>query len=263
MDYGIAGKIALVTGGARGVGRSTILALAQEGANVVVCDIAAAAAEETAAEARALGVKALASVTDVTDSGAVDTMVEQTLAVLGPVDILVNNAGVRYSANDRPVGFKPVWETSRQDWDGEIGLILHGTVNTMNAVMHSMRERKSGRIINIGSPGGRMGIAGVGAYGAAKAAVIQLTRIAALELAPCNITVNSVTPGFMASHGVSLLAKEKDEFFGETEKQWLNIPLGGPGDPAHVANMVAYLASRAGAWITGQNFNVDGGQQMF
>jgi NAD(P)-dependent dehydrogenase (short-subunit alcohol dehydrogenase family) len=262
MDYGISGKTALVTGGARGIGRAIVLALAREGANVVVCDIAAVA-EQTASDARALGVKAMASVTNVVDAAAVSAMVAKATASIGAIDILVNNAGVRYGSNDRPVGFKPLWETPREDWDGEVGLILYGTVNTMNAVMGPMRERRAGRIINIGSPAGRLGLAGVGAYGAAKAAVISLTRSAAMELAPSKVTVNSVTPGFIASHSVSLQAQHKDDFFGETEKQWLNIPLGGPGDPAHVANMVAYLASDAAAWITGQNFNVDGGQQMF
>jgi 3-oxoacyl-[acyl-carrier protein] reductase len=129
--------------------------------------------------------------------------------------------------------------------------------------MNSMRERKCGRIINIGSPAGRMGMAGVGAYGAAKAAVISLTRGAAMELAPYRVTANCVTPGFIASHSVSLINENKDPFMGETEKQWLNIPLGGPGKPESVANMVVYLASQAAEWITGQTINVDGGQQMF
>ena len=263
MDYGIAGKTAIVTGGARGIGRGIILALAREGANVVVCDIVSTAAEQTATDARALGVKAMASVTDVNDAAAVDAMVARATESLGPIDILVNNAGVRYGSDDRPVGFKPVWDTTREDWNGEVGLILYGTVNTMNAVMNSMRERKSGRIINIGSPAGRLGLAGVGAYGAAKAAVISLTRTAAMELAPYQVTVNCVTPGFIASHSVSLLNEKKDDFFGETEKQWLNIPLGGPGKTEYVADMVTYLASQAAAWITGQTINVDGGQQMF
>ena len=262
MDYELNGKTALVTGGARGIGRSIVLALAKEGASVVVCDIASAAAEETAGDAHKLGVKAIASVTDVTDADAVNAMVTNAEKTLGPVDIVINNAGVRYDTPDQPaVGFKPLWELTRQDWDKQVGLILYGSVNTMNAVMGQMRERKCGRIINISSPGGRMGIAGIAAYGAAKAAVVQLTRIAAMELAPYKITVNCVSPGFMASHSVK--AQMKDSFHEETEKQWFNIPLGAPGDPVHVANMVTYLAGKCGEWVTGQLINTDGGQQIF
>ncbi|MGE0387514.1 MAG: SDR family NAD(P)-dependent oxidoreductase [Gammaproteobacteria bacterium] len=262
MDYELKGKTALVTGGARGIGRSIVLALAREGAHVVVCDIASAAAEETAADARRMSANAIASVTDVTDADAVNAMVTHAEKALGPLEIVVNNAGVRYDTPDQPaVGFKPVWELSRADWDRQVGLILYGTVNTMNAVMSSMRLRKSGRIINISSPGGRMGIAGIAAYGAAKAAVVQLTRIAAMELAPYRITVNCVSPGFMASHSVGV--QQKDDFHKETERQWFNIPLGAPGDPVHVANMVAYLAGKCGEWVTGQLINTDGGQQIF
>lgn len=262
MDYELTGKVALVTGGARGIGRATVLALAKEGANVVVCDIAAAAAQETTAEAQELGVKAVASVTDVTDADAVSQMAARADETIGPIDIVVNNAGVRYETPERPaVGFKPLWELSRADWEAQVELILYGAVNTMNAVMDSMRARKSGRIINISSPGGRMGIAGIAAYGAAKAAVVQLTRIAAVELAPYKISVNCISPGFMSSHSVSV--QNKDDFYTETEKQWLNVPLGAPGDPVHVANMVTYLAGKCGEWMTGQLINTDGGQQIF
>lgn len=263
MDLDIQGQCAVITGGARGIGRAVTLGLAREGVNVIVCDIAREATERTAADASALGVKAVASITDVGDTAAVDAMISNAEKEIGQVDILVNNAGVRYSAADRPVGFKPLLETSRQDWNGEIGLILFGTINCMNAVVPAMRERKSGRIINFGSPAGRLGMAGMAPYGAAKAAVISLTRTAAMELAPYRITVNCVTPGFIASHAVSLLAEERDDHFAETEKQWLDIPLGGPGKPEYLSDMVSFLASQRAEWITGQIINVDGGQQMF
>ena len=267
MDLGLKGKLAIITGGARGIGRSIALAFAREGANIVLVDINAEAMDTTARDAQKLGVQVVSSNTDVTDYAAVETMIKDTVSRFGRVDALVCNTGVRYDKDGVPVTFQAFRESSLAAWHADIELVLFGTVNCCRAVVETMIENGGGHIVNIASPAGQIGIAGMGGYACGKAGVIALTRTLAVELAPQRINVNCVTPGFIATTGVELIEEQKKidpqryEYYKKIEKQWTEaIPLGGPGQPLDVANMVTYLASDTAGWITGQTVNVDGGQ---
>lgn len=267
MDLGLKGKTAIVTGGARGIGRGIVLSFAREGANVVIVDINAEALASTKRKAEALGVQALAACTDVTDYAAVERMVRDSAARIGRIDALVCNTGVRYTPAGVPASFQPFRESSLAEWHAEIELVLFGTVNCCRAVVESMVQGGGGHIVNIASPAGQIGIAGMGAYACGKAGVIALTRTLAVELAPHKINVNAVTPGFVATTSVAMNEEKAQsdpasyEYYKKIEKQWTEaIPLGGPGQPEDVAGMVTYLSSDAARWITGQIVNVDGGQ---
>jgi len=266
MELGLKGKTAVVTGAARGIGRAIALTCAREGANVVAVDINADALASTTRELEAHGITAVGARTDVTDYEAVTRTMRETAARFGGIDALVCNTGVRYNKDGVPVTFQPFRQSDMAEWHAEIELVLFGTVNCCRAVADIMAD-KGGHIVNIASPAGQIGIAGMGSYACGKAGVIALTRTLAVELAPLKINVNAVTPGFIATTGVAIIEEKKKEdpaayeYYKKIEKQWTEaIPLGGPGQPQDVASMVTYLASDAARWITGQIVNVDGGQ---
>ncbi|HIK16867.1 MAG TPA: 3-oxoacyl-[acyl-carrier-protein] reductase [Leptolyngbyaceae cyanobacterium M33_DOE_097] len=242
------GKVAIVTGASRGIGRATALALAAEGANVVVNYASSStAADAVVAEITAMNAGgAIALQADVSKVDQVEAMVNQVLEKWGRIDVLVNNAGI--TRDTLLLRMKP------EDWQAVIDLNLTGVFLCTRAVSKVMLKQKSGRIVNITSVAGQMGNPGQANYSAAKAGVIGFTKTVAKELASRGITVNAVAPGFIATDMTSDLNAEPILQF---------IPLARYGQPEEVAGMIRFLAADpAAAYVTGQVMNVDGGMVM-
>ncbi|UBF26969.1 3-oxoacyl-[acyl-carrier-protein] reductase [Kovacikia minuta CCNUW1] len=241
------GKVAIVTGASRGIGRATALALATEGANVVVNYASSReSAEKVVAEIVAIGGGAIALPADVSKADQVDGLVNATLEKWGQIDVLVNNAGI--TRDTLLLRMKP------EDWQAVIDLNLTGVFLCTRAVSKIMLKQRSGRMINITSVAGQIGNPGQANYSAAKAGVIGFTKTVAKELASRGITVNAVAPGFIATDMTHDLNSEEILKY---------IPLARYGQPEDVAGMIRFLASDpAAAYITGQVFNVDGGMVM-
>jgi 3-oxoacyl-[acyl-carrier protein] reductase len=244
----LAGKVALVTGAAQGIGKAVALLLARNGAEIVVSDINLEKAEETAKEVQALGRKALATKVDVATLGDVEKMVEAILAQFGKVDILVNNAGI---ARD-----KLILRMTEEDWDAVLNINLKGTFNCTKAVVRHMSKQRSGKIVNIASVVGEMGNAGQGNYAASKAGVIGFTKTIAREFAQRGINVNAIAPGYIKTPMTDALPDKAKE-----ELKRL-IPMDRLGNPEDVAEAVLFLVSEASSYITGHVLNVNGGIYM-
>ena len=240
-------KVALVTGASRGIGKATALALAAEGAKVVVNYArSSGAADEVVATITEAGGEAIALQADVSQENEVDALVKETKGKLGRIDVLVNNAGITRDTL--------LLRMKSADWQAVIDLNLTGVFLCSRAVSKIMLKQKSGRIINITSVAGQMGNPGQANYSAAKAGVIGFTKTIAKELASRGVTANAVAPGFIATDMTEELEAEGILKF---------IPLGRYGKPEEVAGMIRFLASDpAAAYITGQIFNVDGGMVM-
>ena len=245
---GLEGKVALVTGAGRGIGKAIAERLASEGAKVAVADIDPATAAATAAE---IGRGAIAVTMDVTDGASVRDAVAETAKRLGPIDVLVNNAGW-----DK---IEPFVKSQEETWDRVIAINLKGPIRCARAVLDSMIERRSGKIVSIGSDAGRVGSSGEAVYSAAKAGVIGFGRTLAREVARYGINVNVVCPG---PTNTPLL----QETIGGNEKLMASlkqaIPLGRTGEPDDLASAVAFLASDDAGFITGQTLSVSGGLSM-
>jgi 2-hydroxycyclohexanecarboxyl-CoA dehydrogenase len=245
---GLEGKVVLVTGAGRGIGKAIAERLAAEGAKVAVADIDPTTASATAAE---IGRGAIAVTMDVTDGGSVRDAVAQTARRLGPIDVLVNNAGW-----DK---IEPFVKSQEETWDRVIAINLKGPIRCARAVLDSMIERRSGKIVSIGSDAGRVGSTGEAVYSAAKAGVIGFGRTLAREVARYGINVNVVCPG---PTNTPLL----QETVGGNEKLMAAlkqaIPLGRTGEPDDLAAAVAFLASDDAGFITGQTLSVSGGLSM-
>ncbi len=249
MDLGLKDKVALVTGAGSqiGFGKAIALTLAREGCDVVVNDINIEGAEQTAAEVRALGRKALAIKADIRNKDEVDNMVKTALKEFGRIDILVNNAGAP--------GIGP--PTSEEVWDINVNINFKGTWYVTNAVIPHMRERRSGKIVNFSSSVARSGTGGL--YAAAKEAVIGLTKSWARELGPLGINVNGIAPG-MGDTGFQIAAKATPE---QKQRFISTVPMRRLTTPQDIANTVAFLVSDVSSDITGQTIQVDGGDYMF
>jgi len=259
MDLNLNGKIAIVTGAGRGIGRAIALTFAKEGACVVVNDIDLMSAKEVSNAISSLGTRSLAVKADVTDYNQVNVMFSKTLDDFGKVDILVNNAGVAYDAVG-PISKNLFENSSPEEWQREINLILYGTLNCVKAVIGQMIKQKSGRIVNIASDLGRTntGVKRQSIYSAAKGGVIALTKSIAVEVAAYGITINTVCPGFVRT----TRASQATEYFKDQEKMVGTVPLGRIGEPDDIAKLVAFLSSDVAGWITGQTYSVNGGKVM-
>jgi NAD(P)-dependent dehydrogenase (short-subunit alcohol dehydrogenase family) len=251
------GRAAIVTGAGNGIGRATALALARAGASVAAVDIDPAAAAATADAVAALGSRSLAVETDVGDLGAIDKMVARVVDAFGAVDVLVNNAGVTRRAH--------IMDLTEADWDRIMRVNGKGVFFCLQRVAREMIPRRSGAIVNIASIAGK-GYAGTSnaIYAGSKGAVIAITRIAALQLAPHNINVNAICPGItvtaLSEANVAVRARDEGLPLEEmTRRRNAVIPLGRPNDPEDVAALAVFLASPAARNITGQSLNVDGG----
>ncbi len=239
------GKIAIVTGAGQGIGRAIAGKLATEGGTVVVTDLDEASATATAAELPG----AVALRTDVTDRAAVQATVDEVIARFGRIDVLVNNAGWDKAS--------PFVESDPADWDRAITINLYGVLHTSKAVLPVLIEQGGGAIVNLGSDAGRVGSSGEAVYSAAKGGIIAFTKSLAREVARHRIRVNCVCPG---PTDTALFAS----FAGPKLREALTraIPFGRLGQPADVANAVAFLASDEASFITGQTVSVSGGLTM-
>lgn len=245
----LSGKIALVTGAAKGIGRAIALALAAEGATVIVnYNGSGERAEQTVEEIKALGSDGRAYQCNVADTKAAIEMIKEVTAEYGRLDILVNNAGITRD--------NLIMKMSEEDFDAVINANLKGCFNTIKAVSRQMLKQRSGRIINITSVSGILGNAGQANYAASKAGIIGLTKTMARELASRGITVNGVAPGFVDTDMTRVLPDSVKE------AATAQIPLGRFGRPEDIADMVTYLASDKAAYITGQIISVDGGMAI-
>lgn len=241
-------QVALVTGGARGIGKQIALTLAKEGAHIVIFDVNMDEAAKTQGQIEALGRQTLAFKVDVTDSKQVEESIIKILDKFKRVDILVNNAGITRDAL--------LLRMADSDWDAVINVNLKGTFICTKCVSKVMIKQVYGRIINIASIIGLIGNVGQANYSASKAGIIALTKTAAKELARRNINVNAIAPGFIST---DMTAKLPDEI---KAKMLSVIPLNRFGEPADVANLCLFLASQESAYITGQVITVDGGMVM-
>jgi len=247
----LSGKVAIVTGGSQGIGRAISLSLAQCGATVCIADIDLKLGEDVAAQIRALGQRSMALPVDVTVSGQVTKMVEKTLEHYGHIDILVNNAG---GATGPTFGIGRVLKISERDWDDTITLNLKSVFLCSQAVAKTMLEQKKGCITNMASITGQIPWAGMPAYSAAKAAVINLTKSLAMEFAPY-IRVNAIAPGLINTPRTS-----KNRRPEQLEQLLSNVPMRRMGKPEEVADIAVYLASDVAEWITGAVMDLNGGQ---
>lgn len=243
------GKVALVTGASRGIGREIALELAKSGADVAVnYSGSKEKAENVAEEIKAMGRNAFVIQANVGDSDQVQNMIKDTLSHFGKIDILVNNAGVTRD--------NLLMRMKEDEWDDVMNINLKGVFLTTKAVSRSMMKQRAGRIINISSIVGVTGNPGQSNYVASKAGVIGLTKTAAKELSSRGITVNAVAPGFIET---DMTEKLTDEIQNEMKKQ---IPLARFGQPEDIAKVVVFLSSDDASYMTGQTIHVDGGMVM-
>lgn len=262
----VTGKIALVTGGGRGIGRGICLVLASKGANVIVADIIMANAQSVASEVADLGRRCLALHLDVTSLESVDNMAKQALEQFEHVDILVNNAGIIGAS-----GWEDRDQPNEEDWDLIFEVNVKGIAHVTNAFAPHMKERRYGKIINIASIAGRQGSARNTPYSVSKAGVISLTQGQAQEFAPFNINVNAICPGLLWTpmwERITSRPSMNQNVSGETQRERfeefvkMNTPLGREQTPEDIGNLAAFLASDYAMNITGQSINVSGGFHM-
>jgi 3-oxoacyl-[acyl-carrier protein] reductase len=245
------GKVGIVTGGGRGMGRAVVLVLAAEGASVVVNDIDTESAMGVAEEAQRLGVPAIGVAADVSDSSQAETLVETTLERFGRIDILVNNAGIARTTS-------PLETIGDDEWSRVLEVNLNGVFYCMRAVLPHMKKQRSGKIVNISSSAGRSVSTFAGAhYTASKAGVLGLTRHGAREAAAYNVNINAVTPGTIETEMLYEHASA-ERIAAEAKK----IPLRRLGTAEEEAYLVAFLVSDQASFITGATVDINGGELM-
>ena len=242
----LANKVAIVTGGARGIGQAIALHLAKAGAHVAICDVQPGT--ETVARIEELGRTALALKVDITRESQVKEAVEQIMAKWGRIDILVNNAGITRDGL--------LLRMKESDWDVVLDVNLKGAFLFSQAVLRPMLKQRQGRIINIASVVGLMGNPGQTNYAASKAGLIGFSKSLAREVASRGVTVNCIAPGFIVSDMTEVLTEDQ-------KKALMNqVPMGDIGLPEDVASVAVFLASQDARYVTGQTVNVDGGLVM-
>jgi len=245
------GKVALITGSSRGIGATTALRLAEEGADIIInypFEGEKNNAADVVASVEKIGRKALMIEADISKFDQADTLVKESLEEFGKIDILVNNAGITRD--------NLLLRLKEEDWDAVMNVNLKGVFNCTKAVLRSMMKQRVGKIINLASVVGVMGNAGQANYSASKAGVIGFTKSVAKEVSSRGITANAVAPGFIESHMTKNLS--------ETVKEQMlsSIPLNKFGKQEDVANLICFLASSESDYINGQVINVDGGMVM-
>jgi 3-oxoacyl-[acyl-carrier protein] reductase len=273
IEIDLSGRVALVTGGSRGLGRADALTLARAGADVVVADLLVESelseatdrygalatvarqqglvhTEETVEEIRGMGRRALAVRCDVTERAEVDAAVARAVEELGSLDILVNNAGTLDHAAQFP-------KQSPELWERDLRVNLTGAFNCAQAAWPHMRERKWGRVINMASVAGTLGGFGQASYSTTKAGLLGLTRTLAMEGARHGITCNAIVPGVIGTEAFNMANAEMNE------RIIARTALKRPGDPQEIANAIAFLCSDLAAYITGIELNVSGGVELF
>ncbi|MDD2568580.1 MAG: 3-oxoacyl-[acyl-carrier-protein] reductase [Clostridia bacterium] len=240
------GKTAVITGGAKGIGKAIALEMAANGANIALVDFGSAAVSaETCELIRASGVQVKSYSCDVADHKKTEALVEQILADFGSIDILVNNAGITSD--------KLIISMAEEDFDKVIAVNLKGAFNMIRHICPVFMRRRGGRIINITSVAGMMGNAGQANYAAAKAGVIGLTKTVAKEFASRNITCNAIAPGFIRTDMTGALPEKVQEAaVGQ-------IPMKRMGEPADIAHLAVFLAGLGASYITGEVIKADGG----
>lgn len=246
-----ADQVAIVTGGASGIGRATALRLAQEGAAVVIADLNARGAADVADAISERGGRALAQEVDVTDAPGVKGMTERANQVFGRVDILVSNAGWDRAG--------PFADTNEDLWDRVIAINFRGHLATCHAVLPYMKEQGGGRIVTVASDAGRVGSSGEVVYSGAKGAVIAFTKGLAREVARHGINVNCVAPGLVDTPLLAGIAEGNEKLI---EAIIRSIPLRRTGVPDEIAAAICFFASVDAAYITGQTLSVNGGLTM-
>jgi 3-oxoacyl-[acyl-carrier protein] reductase len=242
------GKVALVTGGARGIGKAICARLGAEGVLLAIVDIMKDVAEATAEEFRKQGIQSEAYAANVVKYEDAENTVKAVVEKFGRIDILINNAGITRDTL--------IMRMSEQDWDTVINVNLKGTFNFTKAVLRPMMKNRYGKIVNVASVVGRMGNAGQANYSASKAGVIGLTKTTAKEVASRNISVNAVAPGYIMTDMTKNLPDQATEAFMRV------TPMQRPGTPDDVAGVVYFLCSADSDYVTGQVVNIDGGLLM-
>ena len=248
LEKRLEGKVALVTGGARGIGKAISARLAAEGAKLAIVDIMLDVAQATADEFVAQGVEAKAYAANVASFADAEATVAQVVKDFGSLDILVNNAGITRDTL--------MLRMTEEDFDKVIAVNLKGTFNFTKASIRPMMKARAGKIVNIASVVGRMGNVGQANYAASKAGVIGLTKTVAKEFASRNIQANAVAPGYIVTDMTGKLSEEAREAFMQV------IPMKRGGTPEDVANVVYFLTSPDSDYVTGQVINIDGGMLM-
>lgn len=249
--FDLSNRIALITGGGKGLGRAMALGLADAGASVVIVGRTRAALEKTSHEIIKKGGSADFRQMDISDNQAVQELVVETVRMHGRIDILINNVGVA------PV--KPALSITREEWDHVFNMNLGSLFNLTRSVAEHMVEAKSGNIINIASVLGKMAGHFVAHYSASKAAIIQATKSLALEWAPFNVRVNCIAPGFFETDMTRI--QQEDERQHSFLKR--KIPFGRMGTPEEIIGAAVFLASQASAYVTGTTLFVDGGYSIW
>ncbi len=261
MALRLENKIALITGGASGIGRATALRFAEEGANVAVADRAIGGAQEVATQVRKLGRKAIAIQVDTSDEAQVAAMVARTVEELGGLDIVLAAAGISHAryGEEGPAPAQMTIDKPLADWRKVLSVNLDGVFLTCRAAAAQMvTAGKGGRIITIASAAAKYPLAGAAEYCASKAGVWMLSKVMALELAPNKITVNAIGPGWIDTPMTTDI--QKDAEFAE---RLAEVPLGHVGEPLDVANTALFLASEEGRYYTGSMLHPDGGLLMW